>query len=386
MGISEERNRELRTEDLRFLDPKRISGIWELRELRDEAIEYAEKAIEEEKPEIAIDLTEKVKEIDERLKVLESQDKGEERTMDRVIKPELHLNGIINNESEEVRNFKTYLETRGTQGEVKLDDGMAVVPETIKTEILEKTENVLKLADLVTTVNVETGKGEIPFLRSNAQPLPTVDELEESPALGLVPYTPIQFKVNTHRAYITISNEMRDDNASNLLGMVQNHFARAVVATDNKLIMDKLNTLDATTATDGVDAIKRTINVELLANGYQDLTILVNSSVYNTLDTMKDNNGRYILQDTLKDSPYKAINGVPVIVVPDTQLEGNKVFVGALKDAVALFDRSTWNVQWEEYLRYGISLSTAIRRDCQLIDEESVKAINLTFDGENLGA
>ena len=362
------------------MEIRSMYNVTDLKELRAEVVADADKAISEEKPDDAQKWIEKIKEIDERLKVLEenqTENEGEQR-MNQTFKPEIN-GGFNNREEDEVRNFKAYLETRGTQGNVKLDDGMAVVPETIKTEILEKTENVLKLANLVTTVNVETGKGEIPFLRSNAQPLPTVEELEQSPALGLVPYTPIPFKVNTHRAYITISNEMRDDNASNLLGMVQNHFARAVVATDNKLIMDKLNTLEATTATGGVDAIKRAINVELLANGYQNLTILVNSSVYNTLDTMKDNNGRYILQDTLKDSPYKAINGVPVIVVPDTQLEGNKVFVGALKDAVALFDRSTWNVQWEEYLRYGISLSTAIRRDCQIIDEESVKAIELTF-------
>lgn len=361
-------------------------SLVELRGLRSEKVEIAEKAISEEKPEEAQEIIEQIEKLDERIKVLEEQaniegkdkEKGEQRYMKQFnFKP-----SISNGESEEVRNFKTYLESRGAVGNLTLDDGMAVVPETIKTDIIEKTENVLKLSDLVTTVNVETGKGEIPFLRSNANPLPTVAELEESPLIGLVPITPVPFKVNTHRAYITISNELRDDNASNLLTMVENHFARAVVATDNKLIMDKLNTIEATTATDGVDAIKRTINVELLANGYQDLTILVNSSVYNTLDTMKDKNGRYILQDTLKDSPYKTINGVPVVVVPDTQLEGNKVFVGALKDAVALFDRSTWTVQWEEYLKYGISLSTAIRRDCQLIDGESVKALNLTFDSE----
>lgn len=374
----------------------RNMNIAELRSLRSEQMDIADKAIAEKKPDEANEALEQIKELDERIKALEEkvfENKDEDKGEERMGKFRPQVAGLTNNnnnnnnqnKSEEVRGFERYLETRATDGNIKLDDGVAVVPETIKTEILEKTENVLKLSDLVSTVNVDTGSGEIPFLRSNAMPLPTVDELEESPALGLVPYTPIKFKVNTHRAYITVSNEMREDNASSLLNMVKQHFARSVVATDNKLIMDQLNTLEATTSSDGVDAIKRAINVDLLANGYQNLTILVNSSVYNTLDTMKDNNGRYILQNTLKDSPYKSINGVPVIVVPDTQLEGNKVFVGALKDAVALFLRSEWNVMWEEYLRYGVSLSTAIRRDAKIIDDQSVKAIELTF-GEDIGA
>lgn len=360
-------------------------NVWELRGIRADLVNDADKAIEEEKPEEAKELLELIKELDKRVTELEEgsennnkENEEEKRNMRKFVQP-----NIPNNESPEVRGFKNYVNSMGRETrDTVLADGVAVVPDEIKTEVIEKTENVLRLSDIVQTVKVGTGKGEVPFMRSQANPLPTVLELEESPLLAATPVTPIPFEVQTHRSYLLISNELREDNQSNLVPMLQNYLSRSIVATDNKLVLDQLSTLTPVASTEGIDAIKKAIHVDLYANGYSDISILVNATTYNTMNTLKDTTGRYILQENVGASPYKTIDGVPVIPVPDAQLEGTRVYIGSFKDAVALFDRSEIQVQWEQYLNYGLSLGVAIRRDAKVIDSESVKALDLTFVAE----
>ena len=363
------------------MEIRSMYNVTDLKELRAEVVADADKAISEEKPDDAEKMIEKIKEIDERLKVLEenqTDNEGEERRMNNFVKP-----NINNNESQEVRNFKQYVNSMGKETrDTVLADGVAVVPDQIMTNVIEKTENVLKLSDIVNVVKVQQGKGEVPFMKSQANPLPTVLELEESPLLAATPVTPIQFEVQTHRSYLLISNELREDNQSNLVPMLQNYMKRSIVATDNKLVLDQLNTLSPESSSQGIDAIKKAIHVDLYANGYDNISILVNATTYNTMNTLKDSTGRYLLAENVGASPYKTIDGVPVIPVPDAQLEGNRVYIGSFKDAVALFDRSEVQVQWEQYLNYGLSLGVAIRRDAKIIDGESVKALDLTFVAE----
>ncbi|WP_432740922.1 phage major capsid protein [Staphylococcus equorum] len=362
----------------------RNMSIKQLHEVRAEVVAEAQKAIDEEKPDDAKEMMEKIREIDERVKALENGEEpentneGEERKMNQFVKP-----NINNNESQEVRNFKQYVNSMGKETrDTVLADGVAVVPDEIHTQVTEKKENVLTLSELVNVVKVETGNGSVPFMKSQASALPSVAELQDSPLLAVTPVTEIPFSVQTFRSYILLSQELKDDNKSDLVPMLQDFMRRSIVATDNKLVLDQLATLSPIVSSEGIDAIKKTVNIDLYGNGYEDISILVNSTTYNTMDTLKDSTGRYILQDSVGASPYKNIDGVPVVVIPDAQLPGTRVYVGSFKNAIALFDRNEVQVQWANYLQYGENLGVAIRRDAKIIDAESVKALDLTFVAE----
>lgn len=356
-------------------------SIFELRELRDEKMQNAENLIEEDKVSDAKAIMEQIKQLDERIKKLEEEsdnnnlNEGEERHMNPAfaVKPD----NYHTKEAREVRDFDHYINTRELRGDVKTDTGEVVVPHDYQTKINEISDKVTTLADFVTIQDVDYGSGTIPVLKQDIPALPKVAELEENPQLALAPYNTINYEIDTHRGFIRISQEVQEDNGSDLTGIITSFFARSKVATENRLILDELNKLDEVKAI-GIDGIKTALNTKLLPN-YANNVIIMNSTTFNELDMLKDANGRYILQDRVGDEPGKAINGVPVHVLSDKELPGNKMIIGSLKDAAILFRRSEYTLQWTDYMHFGQGFMTAIRRDAQLMNKEAAYLLDFSM-------
>lgn len=362
--------------------------IHELRAERVQLEKRADEAIQEEKPEEAMEIAEKIEALDERIKELEEKvfnksnkdnnNEQENRNMGKsafVATPNYETRG---QESEELRSFKHYIETRELSDDIKLDTGEAVVPNEVVTDIKEITDQVTTLADFVNVENVEYHTGTIPILKQDIPALPKVDELEENPQLALAPYNTVDYEIDTHRGFIRLSREVLEDNRSNLVEMIKTYFARSKVETENEAILNQLNKLDEI-ETVGIDGIKTALNTRLLPN-YVNNVIIMNSTTFNKLDLLKDSNGRYMLQDRVGDAPGKAINGVPVHVVSDKQLPGSKIVIGSLKDAVILFRRSQYTLDWTDYMHFGQGFMTAIRQDCQLMNKEAAYMLNFSMN------
>ncbi|WP_426458524.1 phage major capsid protein [Staphylococcus nepalensis] len=362
--------------------------IHELRAERAQLEKRADEAIQEENPEEAMELAEKIEALDERIKELEEKvfnksntdnnNEQENRNMGSsafVATPYYETRG---QESEELRSFKHYIETRELSDDIKLDTGEAVVPNEVVTDIKEITDQVTTLADFVNVENVEYHTGTIPILKQDIPALPKVDELEENPQLALAPYNTVDYEIDTHRGFIRLSREVLEDNRSNLVEMIKTYFARSKVETENEAILNQLNKLDEIDAV-GIDGIKTALNTRLLPN-YVNNVIIMNSTTFNKLDLLKDSNGRYMLQDRVGDAPGKAINGVPVHVVSDKQLPGSKIVIGSLKDAVILFRRSQYTLDWTDYMHFGQGFMTAIRQDCQLMNKEAAYMLNFSMN------
>src|SRR5699024_5243451 len=94
--------------------------------------------------------------------------------------------------------------------------------------------------------------------------------------------------------------------------------------------------------------------------------------MYNALDTIKDDNGRYLLQDDITASSGKRLLGKEVIVLDDEIIgdaAGDKVgFIGDPKAAVTFFDRKRASVKWIDNDVYGQLLAGFVRFDVQPTD------------------
>lgn len=301
--------------------------------------------------------------------------------------------------SEEVRAFEGYLESRADipGGSLTTESGFVVIPEEVVTEILKLKEHEYNLDKFVTVKSVKNGSGKYPVVRqSQVAALPAVEELAANPELAVKPFFQLAYDIVTHRGYFLISREAIEDSQINVLEELKVWMARTIAATRNQAIVNVLKnggpgedgpttTIPAETVST-VDEIKDAINLNVLPN-YEHNVAIVSKSAWAKLDTLKDENGNYLIQPDIKDASVKRFLGARVEILPDEMLGtdgANTIIIGNLKDAVVLFERSQYQAGWTDYMHFGEALMVAVRQDVRLLDHKA--AIVLTLDDAGVPA
>ena len=206
--------------------------------------------------------------------------------------------------------------------------------------------------------------------RANAK-FSTVAELEANPELAKPEFKSIEWKVQTYRGSIPISQEALDDSVANLTAIVSENINEQKINTLNERIGTVLKSFNPTSVSN-VDDLKSIINIKL-DPGY-DRQIICTQSFYQKLDTLKDGNGRYLLQDSIINTAGNTVLGMNVTVVRDDLLGANgdaKAFIGDIKRGVFFADRTDVSVQWIENQIYGKYLMGAFRFDVKQADENA---------------
>lgn len=287
---------------------------------------------------------------------------------------------LIDNDTKtaELRSFENYVRSRGeVRSGITTVEGAPLVPSEIVTPIFRTNENSVDLASYVNKKSVSTKSGSYPIAKNNNSILATKEELAE---IGNVDagITAIDFNVTTKAGKIYLSSELVADSNFDVESEVKAQLERLVMNTNNKNIMDLLNKLEAKTATD-LDGIKHIYNVAL--DPSLEKMIIVNQTSFDYLDTLKDTDGRYLLQYSVADPTQSTLFGSKVVVVPDTVLkpvEGEvDMFMGSLFDYVALFQRDEVMATWTNFDSYSEGLSVILRNDYQVVDSSAMVKVTL---------
>lgn len=275
-------------------------------------------------------------------------------------------------EPNESRSFDQYLETRDIETDgLKTDEGYVVVPEEEKKTIIELADDIVSLKKFVTVKPVSTPSGTQPVRTTAKAKLSTVEELAESPAIGVTPFTEVDYKVETKRGYIPYSEEYKQDGI-NLVPDLKQFIGEVVVNTENDDILAELDTVRSKDVT-SVDELKTLVNTGFSAGKKNRIKFLVSQTVFDNLDRIKDKNGRYLLQESITSSTGYKLLGKDVEVLDDEYFPSKTtMFVGDLKEIV-YFDRSQVRVQWTNYLHFGECLGVAIRNDTGKVEDEHTK-------------
>lgn len=293
--------------------------------------------------------------------------------------------------SQEVRDFKAYLESRDDikGGSLKTESGFVVIPEEIVTDILKLKEVEYNLDKYVTIKKVSNGSGKYPVVRqSEVAALPEVEELAENPELAVKPFFELAYDIKTRRGYFRISREAIEDSQINVLQELKLWLARTIAATRNKAIIDvvqnggpgekggttKLQEINA----QGVDGLKDAVNLNVAPN-YAHNVAIVSQTMFAKLDKLKDKNGNYLIQPDIKEASQKRLLGAKVEILPDEMLgtKGNETLIfGNLKDALVLFDRSQYQASWTDYMHFGECLMVAVRQDVRILDNKAAIVID----------
>ena len=246
-----------------------------------------------------------------------------------------------------------------------------VTSKEIVTTPIREVKTVLDLKQFVTIHKASKGEGSYPILKQATSKMASVEELEKNPALAKPEFTDVTWKVKTYRGAIPLSQEAIDDADVDLLAIVAEAANQIKVNTTNDAIGGVLKSFEAKNAAD-LDAIKAILNVDL--DPAYNVSFVVSQSFYQKLDTLKDKNGRYLLQDSIVSASGKVFLGHPVFVVADTVLgeAGEaKAFIGDVQRAVLFADRVDLGLRWTDNEIYGQYLQAVVRFDVKKADEKA---------------
>ena len=274
--------------------------------------------------------------------------------------------------NEEVLAFEQYMKSKGTKRDnVKSDDVGVTIPEDIKYIPEKEVKTVQDLSELVQKTSVSTASGKYPILKRANAKFNTVAELEKNPELARPEFETVNWEVETYRGAIPISQEALDDSVANLTAIVSENINEQKINTLNEKIGGVLKSFNPTTVSN-VDDLKEIINVKL-DPGY-DRQIICTQSFYQAVDTLKDKNDRYLLNDSIINTSGNTLLGMNVTVVRDDLLGENGdalAFIGDVKRGVLFADRTDVSVQWIENEIYGKYLMGAFRFDVKQADKNA---------------
>ena len=258
-----------------------------------------------------------------------------------------------------------------------------LIPEEIIYNPESEVNTVQDLKSLVAVTPVTTASGTYPVLERATDGFNSVAELAENPALAEPTFKDVSWKVQTYRGAIPLSQEAIEDTQVDLTSIVAKNMQEKSINTTNAAIAAKLVSFSAGTSTDStmVDTIKALLNVQL--DPAYNPTIVASASLYNKLDTLKDNNGQYIFHQDITSASQGTLLGVRVVRVRDELLgkAGEEhAFIGDLSRAILFADRKEVSLSWTESKIYGQYLMGALRFDVEIADEKAGYFLTNTAD------
>lgn len=274
--------------------------------------------------------------------------------------------------NEKILGFEEYMKTMGAKRDnVKTDDVGVTIPKDIQYQPEKEVNTVQDLSQLVQKTSVNTGSGKYPILKRGEDKFHTVEELKQNPELANPKFDEVEWSVDTYRGAIPISQEALDDSVVNLTAIVRENIREQKINTLNEKIGAVLKQFNPTTISN-VDDLKAIANVDL--DTAYERRIVCTQSFYQKLDTLKDGNGRYLLQDSITNTAGNTVLGMNVTVVRDDLLgiNGDAVaFIGDVRRGVFFADRADVSVQWTENNVYGRYLMGAFRFDVKQADQNA---------------
>lgn len=274
------------------------------------------------------------------------------------------------------RSIENYIRSRGTVRDAGLKTGDIgpMIPEEVIYNPESEVNSVADLSALVTKTPATTASGTYPILKRATAVMNSVAELEENPILAKPEFEDVTWKIATYRGAIPISEESIQDTQVPLMPVIQKNASEQRLNTLNKAISAKLVTFKAkaSTADTVADDLKHVLNVDL--DPAYDKTIVVSQSAYQVLDTLKDKEGRYLLQESITAASGLTLFGKPVVVVND-ELLGKvgeaHIWVGDLKRAILYVNRVDTQISWVKNEIYGQYLGLVMRFDIEVADKSA---------------
>ena len=281
--------------------------------------------------------------------------------------------------AKEVRSIMTRIADKDLQESVDADGGYTV-PEDIVTKVNHWPEIVYSFLDDISVENVSTNKGARTYQkRTDTEAFVDLDENGAITKKITAPqFERITYAIQDRAGFMPVSNDLTADSDANISAIVTKWLGRANIATANEKILAIIAAKDQV-ALDGINGIKKVVNVDLGQAYKHGIKIITNDDGLNYLDTLADENKRPLLNPDPTDSAKLALRCgtvvVPVKVVPHKAFAsvGTKIpfVIGDLKAGIRKYNRQSMSLKASDVAVLGdfnafaqnMTLIRAIMRD-----------------------
>lgn len=281
-------------------------------------------------------------------------------------------------------------------------DGGYTVPEDIQTRINERREAKASLINLVDVETVSTNKGSRTFKKRMQQT--GFSKVGEGGKIGkkeTPQFERMDYEVKKYAGYFPVTNELFEDSDANITSVLVTWIGDESRVTRNNIIRTVINQKEKTELA-GLDDIKKTLNITLGAAFKATSKIVTNDDGLQYLDTLKDSDGKYLLQpnpaEPMKLRICAGATIVPVEVIPNQELPSDMstakkrkipMIIGDLKEGIKFFDRKHLTIISSNIASAGdlnafeedLTLFRAIEReDCCTKDDQAFVNGVITID------
>jgi HK97 family phage major capsid protein len=270
------------------------------------------------------------------------------------------------------------------------EDGGYTVPEDVSTRVEHYKDVDYALESDIDVVPVSTNKGARTYQKkTDVDTFVDIDENGEianeieAPKFERLPYA-----IQDRAGFMPVSNDLANDSDANIMEIVAEWLGKANVATTNSKVLAKVAEKAQVDLKD-IDGIKKALNVTLGQAYKFGAKIYTNDDGLNYLDTLKDQNGRPMLNpDPTAPATLTLRCGttvLPIKVLPNKVFKSNgtKVpfIVGNLFDYVRKYDRQSMSIKASDVASIGnfnafaqnmTLLRAIVRDDYRVKDADSI--------------
>lgn len=272
---------------------------------------------------------------------------------------------VTNKEKDSIKEFanaaRNGFRVNNKMSEGTPAEGGYTVPEDILTRIITYKEAKKSLKDLVRVEKVTTNKGQRTFKKRSQQTgFVKVGEGGKIGAKDTPQFERITYEIKKYAGYFPVTNELLSDSDANIVNTLIEWIGDESRVTENKLILEQIKTLDEVKL-EGLDDIKKALNVTLGQAFKATSKIITNDDGLQYLDTLKDSDGKYILQPNPQDPMQLRLcagaTTISIEVIPndDMPTNSNKIpfIIGDLKEGIFYWDRQLMNIKMSDVAVVG---------------------------------
>lgn len=383
-------------------DGKGKDNIKALRETRAEKVEelkllYAtleseERAITEDEEKRAESINDEIKRIDKTIVILNEMKKNIEERGEREEPEDDPEKKEEKRAEDEERAFADYIrgvvtDEHRAENLTKTDNG-ALIPQTIANKIIKKVYDISPILEKTTKYNVK-GELKIPKYKAEADNIVMAysNEFTELEAKAG------EFETISLTGYLAgvlslISNSLINNSQFDIVSFVIDQMAYNVsrfiekellIGTDNKI--EGLKGASLTTTAAKATVIKADELIDLqdsIKDAFQQNAMwIMNSKTRTAIRKLKDNNGRYLLQDDVNSPFGKTLLGKPVYCsdnMPELAASTTTIYYGDMSGlAVKIVEALEINVLREKYAtQHAIGVVGWMEMDAKVENEQKI--------------